>query len=179
MESYLNLSLPFGLAPTEATIGSYRQKPSARALHRVYSVEATFGSEKRCFHRYETGGEPWPVSAASSHQLSPHWHKASGSESKKKMLHSVAEYGARGRKRTEITQIHWDFDTGGTPVANVLIVPPSPPLLRTERHLRQHSWNRLKAIPRVRRTMNPTNSFGFPSIRKRLPAPVGGLAARG
>ena len=90
MERYLNLSLPFGLAPTEATIGSYRQKPSARALHRVYSVEATFGSEKRCFHRYETGGEPWPVSAASSHQLSPHWHKASGSESKEKMLHSVA-----------------------------------------------------------------------------------------
>ena len=63
MERYLNLSLPFGLVPTEATIGSYRQKPSARALHRVYSVEATFGSEKRCFHRYETGGERWPVSA--------------------------------------------------------------------------------------------------------------------
>ena len=90
------LSLPFGLVPTEATIGSYRQKHSARALHRVYSVEATFGSEKRCFHRYETGGEPWPVSAASSHQLSPHWHKASGSESKEKMLHSVAEAGRGG-----------------------------------------------------------------------------------
>ena len=102
MESYLNLSLPFGLAPTEATIGSYRQKPSARALHRVYSVEATFGSEKRCFHRYETGGEQWPVSAASSHQLSPHWHKASGSESKKKMLHSVAEYGARGARSKDV-----------------------------------------------------------------------------
>ena len=96
MERYLNLSLPFGLVPTEATIGSYRQKPSARALHRVYSVEATFGSEKRCFHRYETGGEQWPVSAASSHQLSPHWHKASGSESKEKMLHSVAEAGRGG-----------------------------------------------------------------------------------
>ena len=73
-----------------------RQKPSARALHRVYSVEATFGSEKRCFHRYETGGEPWPVSAASSHQLSPHWHEASGSESQEKMLHSVAEAGRGG-----------------------------------------------------------------------------------
>ena len=92
----LNLSLPFGLVPTEATIGSYRQKHSARALHRVYSVEATFGSEKRCFHRYETGGEPWPVSAASSHQLSPHWHKASGSETQEKMLHSVAEAGRGG-----------------------------------------------------------------------------------
>ena len=79
MERYLNLSLPFGLVPTEATIGSYRQKPSARALH-----------------RYETGGEPWPVSAASSHQLSPHWHKASGSESQENMLHSVAEAGRGG-----------------------------------------------------------------------------------
>ena len=92
----LNLSLPFGLVPTEATIGSYRQKHSARALRRVYSVEATFGSEKRCFHRYETGGEPWSVSAASSHQLSPHWHKASGSETQEKMLHSVAEAGRGG-----------------------------------------------------------------------------------
>ena len=62
MEHYLNLSLPFGLVPTEATIVSYRQKQLARALHRVYTVEATFGSEKRCFHRYETGGERWPVS---------------------------------------------------------------------------------------------------------------------
>ncbi len=79
MERYLNLSLPFGLVPTEATIGSYRQKPSARALH-----------------RYETGGEPWPVSAASSHQLSPHWHKASGSEPQEKMLHSVAASGPSG-----------------------------------------------------------------------------------
>ncbi len=87
---YLNLSLPFGLVPTEATIVSYRQKHSARALHRVYSVEATFGSEQRRFHQYETGGEPWPESAASSHQLSPHWHKASGSEMQEKMLHGVA-----------------------------------------------------------------------------------------
>ena len=93
LPSYLNLNLPYGLVPTEATIGSYEQKYSARALHRVYSVEATFGSEKRCFHRYETGGEPWPVSAASSHQLSPHWHKASGSETQEKMLHSVAYLG--------------------------------------------------------------------------------------
>ena len=61
MERYLNLSLPFGLVPTEATIGSNHQKHSARALHRVYSVEATLGSEKRGFHRYETGGEPWPI----------------------------------------------------------------------------------------------------------------------
>jgi hypothetical protein len=38
---YSNLRLPFGLVPTEATIGSYRQKHSVRALHRVYSVEAT------------------------------------------------------------------------------------------------------------------------------------------
>ena len=102
MERYLNLSLPFGLVPTEATIGSYRQKPSARALHRVYSVEATFGSEKRCFHRYETGGEPWPVSAASSHQLSPHWHKASGSETHEKMLHSVAICLAADFRKTTV-----------------------------------------------------------------------------
>ena len=115
MERYLNLSLPFGLVPTEATIGSYRQKPSARALHRVYSVEATFGSEKRCFHRYETGGEPWPVSAASSHQLSPHWHKASGSESKEKMLHSVAAKGGDlGLSSIELFPHHgsikWQFE---------------------------------------------------------------------
>jgi hypothetical protein len=94
-------SLPFGLVPTEATIGSYGQKHSARALPRVYSVEATFGSEIRCFHRYETGGEPWHVSAASSNQLSPHWHKASGSETQEEMLHSVValhEYRARGAR---------------------------------------------------------------------------------
>ena len=110
MERYLNLSLPFGLAPTEATIGSYRQKPSARALHRVYSVEATFGSEKRSFHRYETGGEPWPMSAASSYQLLPHWHKASGSESQEKMLHSVSDAG-RGGENAMGSQIHRDFES--------------------------------------------------------------------
>jgi hypothetical protein len=94
MERYLNSDLPFGLVPVESIIGSYRQKHSARALHRVYSVEATFGSEKRCSHRYETGGEPRRVSAASSHQLSPQWHQASGSETQEKMLHSVAGTGA-------------------------------------------------------------------------------------
>ncbi len=41
MERNLNLRLPFGPAPTEATIGGYRHDSSVRALHRVYSVEAT------------------------------------------------------------------------------------------------------------------------------------------
>ena len=59
-ERYSKQRLPFGLFPTEETIGSYWQKHSVRALRRVYSVEATFGFEKRCFHRYETGGEPRP-----------------------------------------------------------------------------------------------------------------------
>jgi hypothetical protein len=75
-----------GFSRQEETIGSYWQKHSVRALRRVYSVEATFGFEKRCFHRYETGGEPRPSFAAySSCQLSPHWHKASGSEMQEKM----------------------------------------------------------------------------------------------
>ncbi len=90
MARYLNLRLPFGLAPTEATIGSYRHDRSVRALHRVYSVGATFGCEKRCFHRYETGGEPSNSRVTSSCQLSPHWHEASGSETQEKMLHSVS-----------------------------------------------------------------------------------------
>ncbi len=58
MARYLTLRLPFGLVPTEAAIGGYRHDHSVRALHRVYSVGATFGCEKRCFHRYETGMKP-------------------------------------------------------------------------------------------------------------------------
>jgi hypothetical protein len=34
------------------------------------------------------------ICAASSYQLSPHWHKASGSETQEKMLHSVAMRGS-------------------------------------------------------------------------------------
>ncbi len=80
MARYLTLRLPFGPAPTEAAIGGYGHDHSFRALHRVYSVGATFGCEKRCFHRFETGGEPSPSRVASSCQLSPHWLEASGSE---------------------------------------------------------------------------------------------------
>ncbi len=43
--------------------------------------------------RYETGGEPSPSRVASSCQLSPHWHEASGSERQEKMLYSVAGGG--------------------------------------------------------------------------------------
>ncbi len=77
---YLTLRLPFGPAPTEAAIGGYSHEHLVRALHRVYSVGATIGCEKRCYHRYETGGEPSPSRVVSSCQLSPHWHEASGSE---------------------------------------------------------------------------------------------------
>ena len=96
MARYLSFRLPFGLAPTEATIGGYWQDRSVQALHRVYWVEATFECEKRYFHRYETGGEPSHACAASSCQLSPHWHEASGSETQEKMLHRVARWGNRG-----------------------------------------------------------------------------------
>ena len=41
------------------------------------------GCEKRCFHRYETSGEPSPSWDSSSCQLSPHWHEASGSETQR------------------------------------------------------------------------------------------------
>jgi len=51
-------SLPFGLVPTEATIGGYRHDHSVRALRRVYSAEATFGRVRRCFHRYKTSSLP-------------------------------------------------------------------------------------------------------------------------
>ncbi len=58
MALYLTLRLSFGLAPTEAAIGGYMHDPTVRAVHRVDSVGATFGCEKRCFHRYETGMKP-------------------------------------------------------------------------------------------------------------------------
>ena len=76
----MNLSLPFGPVPTEATIDSYRRDHSVRALRRVYSVEAAFGWAKRCFHRYETGGEPGLSWFVCSCQLAPRWDEPSGSE---------------------------------------------------------------------------------------------------
>ena len=84
MAPYLDISLPYGLVPTEATIDGYMLDHSVQALRRVYSVEATFGCESRCFPRYETGGEPSPAWVACSRQLSPHWHEASGSENTEK-----------------------------------------------------------------------------------------------
>ena len=89
----MNLSPPFRPVPTEATIGGYKQDNSIQALRQVYSVEAAFGWAKRCFHRYETGGEPGLSWVVCSCQLAPRWGEPSGSENIGEMLHRVANRG--------------------------------------------------------------------------------------
>ncbi len=58
---------------------------------------------------FETGEEPSPSRVSSSSQLSPHWHEASGSETQKKMLYSVALHrrlvGGDSHTRTSISRI--------------------------------------------------------------------------
>jgi hypothetical protein len=78
MERYLNLSLPFGLVPTEATIGSYRQKPSARALrlvatnYRPTGIKPVVANRMRENHEYEShaGAQSFEVSKSTTSALS-------------------------------------------------------------------------------------------------------------
>jgi len=91
-----DLSLPFGLAPMEATIDGYTLDHSVQALRRVYSVEATFGCEKRCIPGMKPGKILASLWVACSCQASPHWHEASGSENTGENASQRCLRGARG-----------------------------------------------------------------------------------